>query len=235
MEYYYCPDLSSDHVSLSPDESKHCIKSMHHRAGDTIFLIDGQGCLAKAVIVAADKQLCHANIIKRTKEAGKREFCFHLAIAPTKNRDRIEWLVEKSIEIGIEKISLVVCDHSERARIDLQRLERVAIAAIKQSQTAYLPEIESLSFSDFLARYAPTEACKLIAWCQPGSDAEELARTDLSHDNIILLIGPEGDFSPAEVNEAKEHGFKEIRLGNKRLRTETAGLYGCCIIAGRRL
>jgi 16S rRNA (uracil1498-N3)-methyltransferase len=235
MELYYCPDLESEALALSPEESRHCIKVMHHSVGDSLFLTDGKGIIAEAIIMGYDKNNCFVHIVKKTWDKGKRLFTFHLAIAPTKNHDRMEWLTEKAIEIGVEKISFIICEHSERQKMDFPRIERIAVAAMKQSLTPCLPFMEIISFDNFLQQYGKQEGNKYIAWCLARGAAEELAKADLSSGNIILMIGPEGDFSPKEIEESGKYDFQEIKLGPKRLRTETAALYGCCIIAGRKL
>lgn len=235
MEIYYCPDISQDNITLSQEESRHCLKVMHHRVGDMIMLTDGRGVEAEAMIVGADKTQCFLAIQKRKEGRGKRNFNLHIAVAPTKNKDRIEWFLEKAVEIGIEKVTLIICQHSERPRIDLQRLERIAVSAMKQSQSSYIPEITMMSFTEMLQQFGNDKAKKMVAWCSEDGTTEELAKTDLDNENIILLIGPEGDFSEQEITLAREYGFMDIRLGNKRLRTETAALYGCCVIAARKL
>lgn len=235
MELYYCADLEPETIALSPEESRHCIKVMHHSIGDSLFLTDGKGVIAEAIVMGFDKSNCFVHVVKKTLDKGKRSFTFHLAIAPTKNHDRMEWLTEKVIEIGVEKISFIICEHSERTKMDLTRIERIAIAAMKQSLTPCLPSIEILSFDNFLQQYGDQEGNKYIAWCLAGGKTEELANTDLSSENIILMIGPEGDFSPKEVEESRKYDFREIKLGPKRLRTETAAIYGCSIIAARKL
>lgn len=235
MVLYYCRNLERDLLTLSPEESKHCIKVTHHAVGDAVLLTDGKGIMAKAIIAGYDKSGCMVRIEERIEDYGKRDFQFHLAVAPTKNRDRMDWMVEKSVEIGIEKITFIICKHSERQKIDLDRMERIAVAAMKQSLTSYLPEMTMMTFDNFIEAYGNGEGNKLIAWCGGGKEDEELAGANLSADNILLMIGPEGDFTPEEVAKANRCNFKNVKLGPKRLRTETAALYGCSVIASRRL
>lgn len=232
-ELYYVPDISSDSFALPSDESKHIIKVLHHKTGDTVWVTDGKGNCAKGRIMSIDKQQCYLEIMERAEGIGKRNFVFHLAVSPTKNRDRMEWLVEKAVEIGVEKITFLLCGRSGRTRMDMDRMKRIAIAAMKQSQTSYLPEIELRRFHEFITSENPEEITKFIAWCDGDNSTEELAHTSLSPSYNLLMIGPEGDFSPEEIREARKYGFREISLGKKRLRTETAALYGCCIISGR--
>ena len=152
----------------------------------------------------------------------------HLAIAPTKNINRMEWLLEKAIEIGIYKLTFLNCEHSERTHINLDRLQRLSIAALKQSQTKWLPDIAISNFSQFIDVNHDTNADKFIAWC---NDKNNVQLTDFNRNNqeMILLIGPEGDFSGNEIEMARRENYKEVKLGYRRLRTETAGLYGCFI------
>lgn len=232
MQFFYQPDLSADLVTLSSEESKHCVKVLRKTCGDAIFLTDGKGTMVKAELVTADSNNCTAQVVERHEEYGKRAKSLHLAVAPTKNPGRMEWLVEKAIEVGVEKISFIICDHSERERIDLKRLERIAISALKQSNTAWLPEMETLSFDALLAQYEAKACDKLMAWCDENNEMQ-LADFQFKTNEILLLIGPEGDFSPREVELARQQHFTEVKLGDRRLRTETAALYGCCIVAAK--
>ena len=232
MQFFYQPDLSADLVTLSSEESKHCVKVLRKTCGDAIFLTDGKGTMVKAELVVADINSCTAQVVERHEDYGKRKGWFHLAVAPTKNPGRMEWLVEKAIEIGVEQISFIICDHSERERIDLKRLERIAISALKQSNTAWLPAMEVVAFDDLLKRYASSQCDKLMAWCDENNQSQ-LVDIQFSTNNILLLIGPEGDFSPREIEMARRQQFKEVKLGDRRLRTETAALYGCCVVAAK--
>ena len=224
MQFFYQPDLSADMVTLSPEESKHCVKVLRKSCGDAIFLTDGKGTMVKAELVVADMTNCTAQVVERCENYGKRKGWFHLAVAPTKNPGRMEWLVEKAIEIGVEQISFIICDHSER--------ERIAISALKQSNTAWLPAMEVVSFDDLLERYASSQCDKLMAWCDENNQSQ-LADIQFFTNKILLLIGPEGDFSPREIEMARQQQFKEVKLGDRRLRTETAALYGCCVVAAK--
>ena len=232
MQFFYQPDLSADLVTLSSEESKHCVKVLRKTCGDAIFLTDGKGTMVKAELVVADMNNCTAQVVERHEDYGKRKGWFHLAVAPTKNPGRMEWLVEKAIEIGVEQISFIICDHSERERIDLKRLERIAISALKQSNTAWLPAMEVVAFDDLLKRYASSQCDKLMAWCDENNQSQ-LVDIQFSTNRILLLIGPEGDFSSREIEMARQQQFQEVKLGDRRLRTETAALYGCCVVAAK--
>lgn len=234
MNYYYIPQLTPDIIELSPEEARHCVKVLRHVVGDTIVMVDGKGLRAKGTIIAIGKTTCHIRIDERETVANDRAFSLHIAIAPTKNRERIEWFVEKAVEIGIEKITFLLCDHSERPRIDMQRMERIAVSAMKQSQTAIIPEMQLLDFDKLMEEARALDAEKMIAWCEADDNSEELATKKLLKNDILLLIGPEGDFSDREIAKARAEGFAEVRLGARRLRTETAALYGCCVINAKK-
>ena len=229
MVVFYHPDLSDSVIKLSAEESRHCVKALRHKEGDIVAITDGQGRMAKGRIVAASPSDCVVNITE-VAETEPRRVKLHIAVAPTKNSDRIEWFVEKSVEIGIERISFIICDHSERPKIDLDRLHRIAVAALKQSQTTLLPEMELLSFSEFIEKQKDSSDTKYIAWCDDENTAQ-FVNESVREGEILLLIGPEGDFSENEISVCRSLSFKEIKLGSRRLRTETAALYGCVAVA----
>lgn len=229
MFVFYHPDIENDTITLSAEESRHCVKALRHRVGDKILLTDGRGVMAEAVLLAADMSACSVNIVKRTS-VPERRLRLHLAVAPTKNSDRMEWLVEKSVEIGVEKISFIICEHSERPKMDLARMQRIAVSALKQSQTTLLPFMEMIDFEEFQQKYANTVRYKYIAWCD-DENTVQLVNERVGEGELVLLIGPEGDFSSKEIDICKSLNYKEIKLGSRRLRTETAALYGCCAVA----
>lgn len=226
MHYFYTPELSNNIVTLSPEESEHCVKVMRHRNGDVVCITDGKGQLFEAEIVDDNHKKCTVSLLHNIDANCPIHNGLHLAIAPTKNVSRMEWLLEKAIEIGIFKITFLNCEHSERSHINLDRMHRIAVAALKQSQTTWLPDIEISDFQIFINKYREYEADKLIAWCDKDNNTQ---LTDFNRKNttMILLIGPEGDFSAEEIEAARREGYLEVKLGNRRLRTETAGLYGC--------
>ncbi len=233
MQFFYHPDFSNPVFELLPEEAKHCVKALRKKTGDEIFITNGLGQLATAQLIDDNLNHCSVQIIDLKNDYGLRPFHFHLAIAPTKNADRIEWMVEKCIEIGIEKISFIRCEHSERIKLDINRLQRIAISAIKQSNTTLIPDMRLIDYADFIGE-AKNGENHFIAWCDENNH-EEYAQQALKGKDTILLIGPEGDFSPAEIQMASENGYKEVKLGSRRLRTETAGLYGCCVFASANL
>lgn len=229
MQLFYNTDLSSGLVQLTRDESLHAVKALRMRQGDTIHLTDGNGTLAEGEIVTADTSACTVQIIKRTFRDHRAGYHLHLAVAPTKNADRIEWLVEKAVEIGIDEITPLITHNTERTRLNHDRLQKIAVSAMKQSLHTHLPIIHpETQYNDFVNQN--TSAVKLICHghydhpltisqaCQPNHDA-------------VVIIGPEGDFTPDEISLADRCGFLPVTLGPSRLRTETAALMAVCAIS----
>ncbi len=243
MHLFYTPDILltplplGERISegffyiLNEEESKHCIRVLRLNSGDKIILIDGKGGWYDAEIIDDNPKRCAVNITQTQKEFGKREFYLHIAIAPTKNMDRLEWFIEKATEMGIDEISIIDCQNSERSNVKTDRLNKVAIAAIKQSLKAYLPQInEIMDYKKFISSTVNFTGQKFIAHCYKGESKAHLKNIYLHNNNVLILIGPEGDFSVDEVKIAVDKGFKEISLGTSRLRTETAALYACSTI-----
>jgi 16S rRNA (uracil1498-N3)-methyltransferase len=225
MNLFYAPDLNPILHTLPEEESKHITRVLRMGTGDIVFLADGQGTLAEAQIVDPSPKKCSVRIIKTEKEYNKRPFHLHIAIAPTKNIDRFEWFLEKSTEIGIDEITPLLCEHSERNRLNPDRLQKVLVAAMKQSLKAYLPELhEPADFNKFVS--IPFEGEKFIAYCGEEEMAE-LTKVHRQGAKTLILIGPEGDFSVNEVGIARNAEFHPISLGKSRLRTETAGIVAC--------
>ena len=233
MQFFYHPDLSHPVFELQPDEAKHCVKALRKYVGDVIYVTDGGGRLATVQIMDASPSHCAVQTMKIEENHALRPHHFHLAIAPTKNADRIEWLVEKSVEIGIEQISFITCEHSERVKIDLERLKRIAVSAIKQSNTTLIPEMQIIDYKNFINQHHGTVG-HFIAWCDENNQ-NEFVQQELEGKDVLLLIGPEGDFSPEEIALAEQLGYQAVKLGSRRLRTETAGLYGVCVYAAAQL
>lgn len=213
------PDTETFH--LPEEESKHIVRVLRSEVGDQFFLLNGSGLIVTAEIVDAHPKKCLVKVV--SKEVKSRiGNGFHLAIAPTKNLDRMEWMVEKIVEIGATKLTFLNCERSERIQLKLDRLQRVAISAMKQAQHDFLLEIEELSnFSDFVANN-PNGG---IAHCL---EAEKKSVSELNH-HFRILIGPEGDFSEKEIELALKHGYEAVHLGESRLRTETAGMVACVL------
>lgn len=225
MHLFYTPDIAGDEYTLPEEESKHCIKVLRLEVGDEIYLIDGKGGFYRCEITQAHPKHCEVKCVEKTENYGQRDYRIHIAIAPTKNIERIEWFLEKCTEIGIDEITPLLCDHSERKVIKEDRLEKVIISAMKQSLKAYLPKLNPMTdFSRFVKNnYDPL---KCIAHCDEGGK-KRLDELYTPHQNITILIGPEGDFSENEIKLAIEQDFKPITLGESRLRTETAGIVAC--------
>ncbi len=212
-------------IQLSEEESAHCVRVLRHKSGDEISMVDGVGGFYKGKIIHADARECTVNVLERAKDFGKRNYNLHIAVAPTKNIDRFEWFIEKATEIGIDEITPLICEHSERREVKIERLNKVIVAAMKQSIKAYLPKLnEALSFKDFVSIQSSSN--KFICSCEVGKD---VLLKNLYHRNsdVVILVGPEGDFSKEETEAAKKSDFKMVSLGGSRLRTETAGVIAC--------
>lgn len=223
MHCFYLPDLSADFVTLDEDESKHAVRVLRLQKGDAVQLVDGNGTRADAEVEDDHPKRCVLRIIKRIPESTGRNFNLHIAVAPTKNADRLEWFVEKAVEMGIDKITLLHCAHSEKIKVKTERLEKLVVAAMKQSQQSWLTQInEVIPFSDFI-RAVPASAQRFIAHCEE-SEKLHLKNRLQPGGEVVILIGPEGDFSPEEISEALHNGFQPVSLGETRLRTETAAL-----------
>ena len=228
MQLFYIPEIKGSAVTLDPDESKHAVKVLRMDSGDRVQIVDGKGGFYEAEIADAHHKSCTLSIIEKQTDFGRKDFHLHIAIAPTKNIDRFEWFLEKCTEIGIDEITPLLSEHSERKVIKPERLEKILVSAMKQSVKAYLPKLNELTtFSDFLQKNI--QANKFIAHCNEGEKIH-LKNAVRPSQNVVILIGPEGDFSPEEVTEAKQHSFTEISLGDARLRTETAGVVACHIV-----
>jgi 16S rRNA (uracil1498-N3)-methyltransferase len=228
MQLFYVPNISGTEVILNETESKHAIRVLRLPIGASIKLIDGTGGFYEARITDTNPKKCKLEIIDSQPEFGKKNFKLHIAIAPTKNIDRFEWFLEKCTEIGIDEITPIISEHSERKVIKPERLQKILVSAMKQSVKAYLPKLNELtSFKSFIGLL--DESKKYIAHCNQG-EKSHLKNEVSEGDDVVLLIGPEGDFSPEEVEWAKEYDYQEISLGTARLRTETAGVVACNIV-----
>lgn len=225
MHLFYTPELNGKIHTLNEMESKHCIKVLRLSQNDKIQLIDGKGGFYTAQIIDTNPKKCSVQIICEQKEYGKRDYYLHIAIAPTKNNDRFEWFLEKATEIGIDEITPLVCEHSERKVIKEERFEKIMISAVKQSIKAYKPKLNKLTnYAGFIASEHIGD--KFIAHCEESAK-EALKTAYIKGNSAVILIGPEGDFTPQEIEVAKQNNFREISLGKSRLRTETAGIVAC--------
>lgn len=226
MNLFYTPDIDIKVVTyqLSPVESSHCIRVLRLHIGDFIYLTNGKGDLFKAEIIDENSKGCNVTIVEIFPQHKKRNYSLHIAVAPTKNIERIEWFLEKATEIGINEITPIICKHSERSKINKERLDKIITSAMKQSLKTYRPLLnEAKDFQEFLNQSFTGE--KYIGYC--GNDTVKLKDIYTKGKNAIILIGPEGDFSIEEVNFAKEKGFVPINLGDNRYRTETAAVVAC--------
>lgn len=227
MQLFFAPDINGNSYTLHEEESKHCVRVLRLVEGDPIHLVDGRGNLFTAQIANQNAKRCEVVVTDVKTEFGKRSFHLHIAIAPTKNIERLEWMLEKCTEIGIDEFTMLRCEHSERKEVNSERLEKIIIAAMKQSVKAYLPKLNGMvPLRQFVQQSITGD--KYIAHCHSW-DLPPLRSSTMRENGITIMIGPEGDFSPAEVDLALQNGFKEISLGASRLRTETAGVVACTV------
>ena len=232
MIFFYCPNpVSTVHV-LDEQESRHCIKSLRLRKNDQVYITDGQGNLYLTQIISDNIKACSLEIIHKIEDYPRLPYHLHIGIAPTKNSDRLEWFVEKAVEIGISQITALVCEKSERTSIKPDRIERLMIAAIKQSLRTEIPTFtHKIYFNDFIETTKEMYPQKFIAYCGDLQQDVSLLKTVCQPAaNTLILIGPEGDFTPNEVQKAIHCGFTPISLGQFRLRTETAALLACATV-----
>ena len=221
IRFFYAPDVAVD-AELPADEAAHCLRVLRLQAGDEIRLTDGKGMFYKAEITTATGKRCLFKVLEAVPHPKEWSGHLHLALAPTKNMDRIEWFVEKATEIGFDELSFLNCRFSERKVIKTERIEKIVVSAIKQSLKARKPVVnEMVDFGRFMQREFAGQ--KFIAHCYEGE--KPLLKDVLQPgEDAVVLIGPEGDFSREEVEKAEAMGFRSISLGKSRLRTETAAL-----------
>ena len=228
-QLFYNPELSSEatNVAFSKEESKHIAKVLRKKSGDLIMITNGSGWLFEARLETAGAETCVATITDAQKYIQPMHW-LHIAVAPTKNMDRFEWFLEKATEIGINEITPLICERSERKTIKKERLQRIMESAMKQSKRVYLPKLNPLmTLSDFLDVEHP--GLRFIAHCHE-EEKLELKRRVAPDKDITILIGPEGDFTEEEVELAYEKGFYPVSLGEARLRTETAAIVACATV-----
>ncbi|QAA83013.1 16S rRNA (uracil(1498)-N(3))-methyltransferase [Aequorivita sp. H23M31] len=231
MQLFYNPNIldSEKQVTFDKEESKHIVRVLRMKEGDCFKITNGKGLIFEAEIISAQPKECIAQILSQ-EILEPMKYHLHLAVAPTKLNDRYEWFLEKATEIGISEITPLICDHSERKTIKLERYEKIIQSAMKQSLKAYIPTLnEVISFTDFMNSEFP-KTMKFIAHCE-NTDKKSLKSLLTPKKNITILIGPEGDFSPEEIQLAKKNGFSPVTLGESRLRTETAAIVACHSVA----
>ena len=229
MYLFYCPDIETKQT-LSEEESGHCVRVLRYSAGDEILITDGRGTTYTARITNPHPKHCDFEIISREKQEPHHHFHLHIAIAPTKNIERMEWAVEKCVEIGVDEITPLLCRFSERKQLRTDRLEKIILSAAKQSLTPYLPVLHELTPYDAFIKSQESrdksQEQKFIAHCY--KEDKRVLKDEIEQGrDVLVLIGPEGDFSEQEIAEALSLGFVPVSLGNSRLRTETAAVVAC--------
>jgi len=224
MQLFYAPDIAMN-MQLPETEAYHCLKVLRMKKGDALRITDGKGNLYHAEIAEIGFNRCMVNLLETIPQPPFWEKRIEIALAPTKNIDRIEWFAEKATEVGIDKISFLRCRFSERKEISIERIRKIMISAMKQSGKTRLPDLqEMINFKDFIRQNFDGQ--KFIAHCYQDEKIQ-LAQAYRKNENVLILIGPEGDFSEEEIDLAKEQGFTPVSLGASRLRTETAALIAC--------
>ena len=227
MYLFYCPDIEKEQT-LSEEESGHCVRVLRYTTGDEILLTDGRGTTYTARITNPHPKHCDFEIISREKQEKHHAFHLHIAVAPTKNIERLEWAIEKCVEIGVDEITPLLCRFSERKQLRTDRLEKIILSAAKQSLTPYLPVLHELTmYDEFIQRQGQHLGQQnFIAHCYK-EDKRVLKNEIEKGRDVLVLIGPEGDFSEQEIADALALGFVPVSLGNSRLRTETAAVVAC--------
>ena len=222
MQLFFKKNINENNFFLDKYESKHICKVLRKKEGEILYFTDGNGNLITTKILIADTNKTYLQVVKKELKSKEHNYHLHIAIAPTKNIDRFEFFIEKATEIGIDEITPIICDRSEKKTIKQERINKIIISAAKQSLKYYTPKLNSLiNFNNFVKQDFKNE--KYIAHCNKG--IKKLISHITPNKKIIILIGPEGDFSDSEIALALEHNFKQISLGKSRLRTETAGIF----------
>ncbi|MBP5539808.1 MAG: 16S rRNA (uracil(1498)-N(3))-methyltransferase [Bacteroidales bacterium] len=247
MELFYSQDIEGTLLRLDEEETRHCVKVLRHRTGEEIFVIDGQGRLLKCILTSTAGSRAQAEIVERTPSWGGHPYHLTMAVCPTKNNERFEWFLEKACEIGVDRIVPLIGEHSERKVYKTDRARKILVSAAKQSLKAAVPVIdEPVSVKAFLKGFE-SDSLRLIAYCfedetdlrrsindvlaglpKPDTSEATLHKPDASASavpDIIIMIGPEGDFSPEEAHAARAAGFLPVHFGPSRMRTETAALF----------
>ncbi|MEP2058570.1 MAG: 16S rRNA (uracil(1498)-N(3))-methyltransferase [Maribacter litoralis] len=230
MQLFYTPDLepTANSFTFDSNESKHIIKVLRKRIGDQLWITNGSGYLFEANIIGDTIKKCEVEIIS-SKKTHAKSYKLHMVVAPTKMNDRYEWFLEKATEIGVDEITPIICDRSERKVLKLERMNRVLESAMKQSLQTYLPVLnDPIPLSEFLDK--PVTGLQFIAHCEE-TERHELKRRVAADKDITILIGPEGDFSLQEIARALQKGYAPVAMGKTRLRTETAAIVACTIVA----
>lgn len=229
MHLFYTPDISGDTYQLSEEESKHAARVLRLNIGSDVVLTDGNGNWMPSKIVDNHPKRCLIKVKEKIENFNPSPYRLHLAVAPTKNISRFEWFLEKATEIGVDRITPILSEHSERKETKTKRLNKVITAAMKQSLKAWHPRLDDITKLDEILKQ-DFSGKKLIAWCEAAAD-ENITKHLSAGEDVLILIGPEGGFSENEIHKAKENGFHPISISKSRLRTETAAIVSCHSIA----
>lgn len=239
MEIFWTEDIAGGICRLGEEESAHCVRVLRHRAGDRINIIDGHGTMYECTLVVDSPKGAEARIEQAHQNWGGHPYDLTMAVCPTKNIDRYEWFAEKATEFGVDRIVPVIGEHSERKILKPERMNRILLSATKQSLKASIPELsDTISVREFIESTAEKDALKMIAYCfedgqERTSIREVLEKNDAKE--VIVLIGPEGDFSREEADAAVSAGYVPVHIGESRLRTETAALASVSMVYYRNL
>jgi 16S rRNA (uracil1498-N3)-methyltransferase len=226
MQIFYAPDITGNTYTLDEKESKHLIRVLRMTRGTNVRLIDGKGNLYEGIISNPDQNKCIIDIIGRITDFEKSNYRLHIAISPLKNPERFEWFIEKSVEIGIDEITPLICKNTEKPGIKSDRVNNLIISAMKQSLKATRTILNApSSFKDFIGN--ESNGIRMIAHCDYSNVRSKISDIYSKNENAIILIGPEGDFSREEIELAVSRNFCQVHLGPSRLRTETAGIAAC--------
>jgi 16S rRNA (uracil1498-N3)-methyltransferase len=226
MQIFYVPDIKGSMCVMDETESKHSIRVLRMVRGDKVKLVDGKGTLCEGIISDPDPAGCRVKITHTTRDFEKRGYRLNIAISPLKNPERFEWFVEKSVEIGIDSITPLICRNTEKPGIKRDRLNNIIVSAMKQSVKAFRPELnEPIVFDEFIN--SGNHVIRMIAHCNKESERYGISQVYEKGRDAVILIGPEGDFSDEEIRLALGNGYKPVDLGNSRLRSETAGIAAC--------
>jgi len=226
MQIFYAPDIRDNDYTLDEKESGHCIRVLRMKSGTPVQVIDGKGNLYDAVIVNPDPRKCSLAITGVKREFEKRDYRLHIAISPLKNYERFEWFIEKSVEIGVDEITPLICSNTEKPGIKKERINNLIISAMKQSLKSTITILnEPCQYNDFIkSRLSGT---MLIAHCYNEEVRSRIGDVYSKGSNAVIMVGPEGDFSKDEIRGAVDNGFEPVHLGQSRLRSETAGIAAC--------
>lgn len=228
MHRFYAPDIECA-MLLPEEEAQHCVRVLRLVPGDIIEVVDGKGNLFRCKIVEASKQKCEVEIVDRLAIPPHWNCNITIAIAPTKNADRLEWMVEKCVEMGVDRIVPILCRYSERKVLRVDRLQKIAVSAMKQSLKTSLPVIDELTPIADVIR-SGFDGQRFIAYCDKDTERKNFVKEYAAGGNVLVMIGPEGDFSAEEVALSLANGFQPVTFGESRLRTETAGIFACAAV-----